>query len=106
MKKILRQLESYWFSPMPAQRLALLRIASGGFVLWYFITRYKLLSGIGRSDTDNFAPVGLAAWLSAPIRPTCSRNCLADTCLGYCLPVGVEIPVYRHWLCFGKLVRI
>jgi predicted DCC family thiol-disulfide oxidoreductase YuxK len=69
MKTIFRQLESYWFSPMPAQRLALLRIASGGFVLWYFITRYKLLSGIGHSDTDSFAPVGLAAWLSAPLPP-------------------------------------
>ncbi|MBX2892953.1 MAG: DUF393 domain-containing protein [Saprospiraceae bacterium] len=69
MKKIFRQLEFYWFSPMPARRLALLRIASGAFVLWYFATRYRLMSSVARSDADNFAPVGLAAWLSQPLSP-------------------------------------
>lgn len=69
MKKIVRLLESFWFAPMPAKRLALLRIASGGFVLWYFATRYALMSDVARLEVENFVPVGLAAWLGAPLPP-------------------------------------
>jgi predicted DCC family thiol-disulfide oxidoreductase YuxK len=54
---------------MPAKRLALLRIASGGFMLWYFATRYSLMSDVARSEAENFDPVGLAAWLNAPLPP-------------------------------------
>jgi predicted DCC family thiol-disulfide oxidoreductase YuxK len=69
MKKILQKLGQYWFSPMPAQRLALLRIASGAFTLWYFITRYGTMSDIARSDQSNYEPVGLANFLPGPLPP-------------------------------------
>jgi predicted DCC family thiol-disulfide oxidoreductase YuxK len=69
MNNLLQQLSRHWFTPMPAQRLALLRILSGGFMLWYFITRYESMMDIARSERSNFEPVGLAGILSAPLLP-------------------------------------
>ncbi len=69
MKKLLQRLIDYWFTPMPAQRLALLRIASGSFALWYLLSRYSLLQAVARTDSSLFEPVGVAAWLSAPLSP-------------------------------------
>ncbi len=70
MKNLIQKLNHYWFMPMPAERLAILRIASGLFTLWYFITRYSSMVDIFRSDASNFEPVGLAAWLSVPLQPS------------------------------------
>ncbi len=67
MKEILQRLATYWYTPMPAQRLALLRIASGGFALWYLLSRHNLLMKVVRTEKHLFDPVGIAAWLEAPL---------------------------------------
>lgn len=67
MKKALQRLSAYWFAPMPAQRLALLRIASGAFALWYLLTRHNLLMNVARTEKGLFEPVGLVAFLEAPL---------------------------------------
>ncbi len=69
MKKVLQRLTTYWFAPMPAQRLALLRIASGAFALWYLLSRHDLLIKIVRTEKYLFEPVGIAAWLESPLPP-------------------------------------
>jgi predicted DCC family thiol-disulfide oxidoreductase YuxK len=69
MKSLVSLLDRFWFAPMPPARLAILRIASGLFTLWYLLSRYELISDTVRGDRDMFAPVGLAAWLSEPLAP-------------------------------------
>jgi predicted DCC family thiol-disulfide oxidoreductase YuxK len=70
MKTLISRLEQFWFTPMPATRLAILRIASGLFTLWYLVSRYELIQETVNSEKSMFEPVGLAAWLSQPLDPS------------------------------------
>lgn len=65
----LKALTDYWFTSMPAQRLAGLRICVGIFALWYFGRRIELYADVARSSPEYFDPVGLAALLSEPLSP-------------------------------------
>ena len=69
MKALLVKLGSFWFSPAPAERLAILRIASGAFSLWYLWTRFDMVQRMARSDGSMFEPVGLANLFSDPLPP-------------------------------------
>lgn len=69
MNTFWNRLKDLWFEPAPAQRLAFLRIAVGLYALWYLGQRIGMYDRIARSSADLFAPVGLAAWLSAPLSP-------------------------------------
>ncbi|MDN5211348.1 DCC1-like thiol-disulfide oxidoreductase family protein [Fulvivirgaceae bacterium BMA12] len=70
MKSALLKLKSFWFSPAPAERLAILRVATGGFSLWYLVTRYEMIQRMAQSDIALFEPVGLSNLLPGPIPPT------------------------------------
>ena len=65
MTKLMR----YWFEPAPAARLAVLRVASGGYALWYIWTRRDLLSELARGDAALYDPVGVFDLLRVPIDP-------------------------------------
>lgn len=69
MKRILQTLENYWFSPVVPERLAILRIATGCFSLWYLLTRFDMLQRLGDSESSLYEPVGLAYLLSSPMSP-------------------------------------
>jgi predicted DCC family thiol-disulfide oxidoreductase YuxK len=69
MKRILHVLDQFWFTPMPAERLAWLRVFSGAFTLWYLLSRYALFSQTAQSEASDFEPVGLAFWLTEPLSP-------------------------------------
>lgn len=69
MMKLLASIERFWFEPAPASRLAILRIASGLYALWYVWTRQGMLARIGRGYEFLFAPVGLAHVLQGPLDP-------------------------------------
>ena len=69
MKNTLTALKAYWFSPMPVERLAILRIATGGFSIWYLLSRFGMLQRMVSSDTSNFEPVGILSWMSTPLPP-------------------------------------
>ncbi len=58
-----------FFPVLSPYRLALLRIATGLFSLWYIANRYGLLMKTASVDPTLFAPVGLAAILSGPLSP-------------------------------------
>ncbi len=60
-------LRDFWFPEVPAERLALLRIAAGSFSLWYVGTRFDMLDRIGETSHMLFEPVGLARTLENPI---------------------------------------
>lgn len=56
-----------WYVPAPAARLALLRIAVGGFATYYLISRLRPLSNVATLQDWEFAPVGLAWFLARPL---------------------------------------
>lgn len=67
MKSWWNKLSAYWFTEAPAKRLALLRILIGAFALYYVGVRYDMFVEIAESESAMFAPVGVAAFLNAPI---------------------------------------
>jgi uncharacterized membrane protein YphA (DoxX/SURF4 family) len=64
----LRAIDSRFLAPVPADRLATLRLLSGAFSVIYLIVRAPVLADF-RFVPGRFEPVGAAAWLSAPISP-------------------------------------
>lgn len=69
MKQLLAQLQEYWFAAISPLRLAILRIATGCFSLWYLLDRYSMLQRLSKSDASLFEPVGLAKLISGPLPP-------------------------------------
>lgn len=64
---LLRAFDRYWLAPVPAARLALLRILIGAYALLYLVVRFPNLRSVARFDRIDFHPVGLAAVLSEPL---------------------------------------
>jgi hypothetical protein len=60
----LPRLAGAWFQPVPAARLALLRIFVGGYALLYLILRFPNLQSYGDFESAQFEPVGPVAALS------------------------------------------
>ena len=69
MTALIAEIRQYWFFPAPSQRLALLRIFTGGFVLLYLLSRFDILTRITQVDPSQFAPVGLLQWMPSPLSP-------------------------------------
>jgi hypothetical protein len=63
------RLDRWWFAPAPAERLAALRIAVGGFALVWLIARLPELAAMARSPASQLAPVGVVGVLRAPLPP-------------------------------------
>jgi hypothetical protein len=64
---LLRAFDRYWLAPVPAARLALLRILIGGYALIYLLVRFQNLRSVARFDRADFRPVGLAGVLAEPL---------------------------------------
>lgn len=69
IQAISARIANHWFQPMPAQRLAAVRIAVGLYCLSYLVPRSGMFERIFRTSTELFAPVGLARFLDAPLSP-------------------------------------
>ena len=63
------RLGRWWFAPAPAERLAALRIAVGGFATVWLIARLPELAAMARSPASQLAAVGAARVLRAPLPP-------------------------------------
>lgn len=57
------------FPAAPPERLAALRIATGGFALVYLVARTGYLTSYAALPRQSFQPVGVASWLSQPLAP-------------------------------------
>jgi predicted DCC family thiol-disulfide oxidoreductase YuxK len=66
MKNLILRLNNFWFSPLPAARLAILRIVTGCFSLWYLLYRYPMLAKLPENDNTLYDPVGLMYFFSDP----------------------------------------
>jgi hypothetical protein len=62
-------MHAYWFTPMPATRLAIVRILIAGFALWTLWSRQNSYQRIAESSVDLFRPVGLIRFLDHALDP-------------------------------------
>lgn len=67
MKNLSQRLSEWWFTPLAPQRLALLRIATGVFSLWYLLMRIHIFSNLSESGAAMFDPIGAVWWLRQPL---------------------------------------
>jgi hypothetical protein len=65
--RLVAAFDRYWFDPAPARRLALLRIVTGGFALYYLLFRFYDVLRVAELDRSQFAPVGFAWFLAEPL---------------------------------------
>lgn len=64
----MNRLAKWWFAPLPAERIAGLRILIGGFSLFYLWMRHHSLLGINHLPVANFHPIGLVdKFVSRPL---------------------------------------
>lgn len=66
----MKRLADWWFSPVPAERLAALRILIGGYALVYLVARLPEFASVARYGRHQFRPVGIVRLLEAPLSPT------------------------------------
>ncbi|MEM1135040.1 MAG: DCC1-like thiol-disulfide oxidoreductase family protein [Bacteroidota bacterium] len=65
--KLINDIKQFWFAPIPPERLAILRIATGCFSLWYLLDRFEMLQKVAASGLENFKPIGLLYWMEKPL---------------------------------------
>jgi uncharacterized membrane protein YphA (DoxX/SURF4 family) len=65
---LLRAIDARFYAAAPAERLATLRVLTGAFAVVYLVARGPVLADF-RVPPGGFHPVGVTAWLSAPIAP-------------------------------------
>jgi hypothetical protein len=63
----LERLVAWWDTPVPAARLALLRIAIGSFAFVYLAVRTRSLLAVTAFAPTEFRPVGIVSLLAAPL---------------------------------------
>lgn len=67
MNKLYDCLKSRWFAPVAPERLATIRMATGGFSLWYLLSRFDMLQRAAK-NSDAFEPIGVLAWMEEPLK--------------------------------------
>ena len=67
MKKLIHNLDKFWFTEAPATRLATLRIIIGAYALIYLAPRYEMFLEIAQTSPVQFEPVGIIGLLLAPL---------------------------------------
>jgi hypothetical protein len=65
--KFAQAIDHYWYAPVPAERVSLLRIAIGSYALVYSLVRYPALTSVTRFHAGEFEPVGPVALLEEPL---------------------------------------
>lgn len=66
MNKIKTFFETRFFAPVSPERLAIIRIATGIFSLWYLLSRFDMLQRMTK-NTDAFEPVGILWFMKEPL---------------------------------------
>jgi hypothetical protein len=64
---LLRALDRWLFAPVPRERLALLRLAIGGYAWIYLLARARDLLAPAQFPASAFAPLGIVSLLDAPL---------------------------------------
>lgn len=67
IRRLVAGLDRFWFEPVPAQRLAAVRVFVGLFTLGFLMVRGVNLASYGQFSAHRFAPVGVVSVLDAPL---------------------------------------
>lgn len=89
MTTLARRADRWWLGPAPARRLALLRIAVGGFAVLYLAAWRPSLAATGFADWQ-FEPVGVVAPFDTPLSPAAVRGL-------YIAAIGAGIAFTAGW---------
>jgi hypothetical protein len=65
--RLLRDLDRYWYASVPAERLAVLRIAVGLYGVLYLLIRAASLTSVVRFPPTEFEPIGVVRMLEQPL---------------------------------------
>jgi hypothetical protein len=98
--RLLRWLDSLFFAPAPAERLATVRVLTGAFAVVYLLSRANVL-GDFRAPPGRFVGVGLASWLSEPVSAG-----LQIGLFGLCVVLGVLFTLGRCYRWSGPLFAL
>ena len=79
--RLFHRLDRFWRRPMPANRLATLRVLVGLFGCIYLVIRAPHLLSYALDDVDRFRPVGVIRLGGAPILPAVYQVLVALTVL-------------------------
>jgi hypothetical protein len=81
----------WWFAPLPAERLAGLRILAGGFALIYLVARLGHLLAAAHMPPAAWRPIGVVRWLcERPLDPSLwSALVVATALLALTFTLGV-----------------
>ena len=101
LRPVAQRLAAYWFTPMPADRLAVLRVLVGGFALWYLGSRFGMLGEIAAADPALYDPVGVARLFPAPMPPA-----LYTALVGLTLALGVGFVLGWRFRVVGPLFAV
>jgi hypothetical protein len=66
-RKVAARVDRFWYTPMPAARLAVLRCAVGAYALVYLLVRAPSLLSVVHFTAAAFAPVGPVRVLTSPL---------------------------------------
>jgi len=61
--------DGWWFAPAPPARLAVVRVLTGLFAVWYITQHGRWLARYEGQPASVFTPVGLTSHLSGPLAP-------------------------------------
>jgi hypothetical protein len=67
--RVARAVDAWFYAPMPAERLALLRVLLGAYTWIYLVTRTRHLNRVTDYAANAFQPVGIVSVLSEPLSP-------------------------------------
>ncbi|MET0390042.1 MAG: HTTM domain-containing protein [Polyangiales bacterium] len=98
--RVWQGLNARFMAPAPAERLATVRFLVGVYALIYLLVRAPVLADFRRAPGP-FRPVGLAAWLDAPIAPS-----LAFVLYGAALIAGVGFTLGLRFRISGPLFAL
>lgn len=70
MVALVRRTDGWLLAAAPPQRLAVLRIAVGGYGLVNLIVSVGEFARLANRPADEFEPVGAATWLTGPVAPS------------------------------------
>lgn len=95
MRALFERLDRYWFAPVPAERLALVRFVTGCYAFVHFSTQLPQQLSFNRFHPASFKPVGLVALLGVPV-PAGLHVTLVSLSLGLALAFAAG---YRYrWI--------
>jgi hypothetical protein len=101
MRRTLVALDRAWYTPAPAERLAVVRLLVGAFALVYLLVRAPSFLDVARLPTSHFAPVGPVTFLEAPLPFAASATLLAAA-----LPLGLAFTVGAGFRVTGPLFAL